>query len=91
MLAKEQHASIVERHHAILRRQLRVLDEQATTEGLRASFETLLGEAVFAKNALFSLGGASPFEAVFGRTSPILGVVDAEAGDSQKVHISSAF
>ena len=82
LLAKEQHASIVERHHAILRRQLHVLDEQATAEGLRFSFDSLLGEAVFAQNALFDLGGASPFEAVFGRTPPLLGVVDSEIGDS---------
>ena len=41
-----------------------------------------MGEAVFAKNALFALGGASPFEAVFGRTPPLLGVVDSEIGDS---------
>ena len=82
LLAKEQHATTVERHHAILRRQLHVLDEQATAEGLRVSFESLLGEAVFAKNALFSVGGASPFEAVFGRTPPLLGVVNAESGDS---------
>ena len=82
LLAKEQHASIVERHHAILRRQLHVLDEQATAEGLKVSFDALLADAVFAKNALFSMGGSSPFEAVFGRTPPLLGVVDAEAGDN---------
>ncbi|CAE7261221.1 pol [Symbiodinium sp. KB8] len=82
LLAKEQHASIVERHHAILRRQLHVLEEQSTAEGLRISFDAILGEAVYAKNALFAVGGASPFEAVFGRTPPLLGVVDAEIGDS---------
>ena len=82
LLAKQQHASIVERHHAILRRQLHVLEEQSTAEGLRLAFDAILGEAVYAKNALFAVGGASPFEAVFGRTPPLLGVVDAEIGDS---------
>ena len=82
LLAKEQHAQTVERHHAILRRQLHVLDEQTLAEGLRISFDALLGEAVYAKNALFSMGGATPYEAVFGRTPSLFGVVDAEIGDS---------
>ena len=82
LLAKEQHAAVVERHHAILRRQMHVLEDQTLAEGIRMSFDSLLSESCFAKNALFAIGGATPYEAVFGRTPALLGVVDAEVGDS---------
>ena len=78
LLAKKQHATTVELHHAILRRQLHVLEDQTLSEGLRVSFDSLLSEACYAKNALFAVGGATPYEAVFGRTPALLGVVDCE-------------
>lgn len=76
--ARGQHASLVERRNEILRQQLHRCDEQATDDGLRVDFEQLLSEAMFAKNSLFLLGGLTPYEALYGRTPPLLNVVDAE-------------
>ena len=50
--AKGQHANLVECHHELLRHQLRVLEDQATADGLQCSFEIILAEAVLAKNCL---------------------------------------
>ena len=79
--AKEQHATTVERHHEVLRRQFHLLDTNALNEGLRASFEAILAECVFAKNILFNLGGSTPYECVFGRVPPLITVVSHEAPD----------
>ncbi|CAE7799125.1 pol, partial [Symbiodinium sp. CCMP2456] len=79
--AKNQHADMAERHNEVLRRQIHLLDTNATNEGLRVSFGALLAEAVFAKNILFNMGGASPYEAVFGRTPPLITVVTHESPD----------
>ena len=79
--AKNQHADMAERHNEVLRRQIHLLDTNATKEGLRVSFGALLAEAVFAKNILFNMGGASPYEAVFGRIPPLITVVSHESPD----------
>ena len=78
--SKEQHAQTVERHHEILRQMLHKLEEQCTADGIRASFGMILSEAIFAKNALFRHGNASPYEAVFGRTPALLDALHFEAG-----------
>ena len=53
--AKGQHANLVERHHELLRHQIRVLKDQATAEGLRCDFDSILAESVLAQG----LGGSS--------------------------------
>ena len=58
--AKSQHAPVVERHNEILRRQIHLMDQQATRDGLRVSFTQVLNEAVFSKNVLLQYGGYSP-------------------------------
>eukprot|EP00435_Cladocopium_sp_Y103_P048141 s730_g14.t1 len=80
--AKEQHCGLVERHNQILRNQRRLLDDQSNAEGLAVPFSTILSESVFAKNALFRCGNASPYEALFGRTPPLLAVVGHETGEA---------
>lgn len=47
---KGSHASIVERHHQILREQLHRILAQARIEKLELNFHRLLAEAVYAKN-----------------------------------------
>ena len=79
--AREQHAGMVERHHEILRRQLHLLEGQASSEGLAVPFTAVLAEAVFAKNAMFQCGNVSPYEAVFGRPPPLLATVGEESGE----------
>eukprot|EP00435_Cladocopium_sp_Y103_P035006 s3086_g9.t1 len=83
--AKNQHAPVVERHNEILRRQIHLIDQQATNEGLRVSFQQILNEAVFSKNILLQYGGYSPYEALFGLTPPLLDVMSVE-GDRQREH-----
>ena len=80
--AKEQHCGLVERHNQILRAQLHLLDDQSNVEGLAVPFSVVLSESVFAKNALFRCGNASPYEAVFGRVPPLLSVVGEETGEA---------
>ena len=87
--ARDQHASMIERHNELLRRQVHLCDSQATTEGLRVNFEQVLSEAVYAKNILLNYGGHSPYEALFGRTPALLNVLDEEIlGESE--HITPA-
>ena len=69
----------VERHHEILRQQLHRMESQATEDGLRVNFAEMLSEAVYAKNVLLCVGNHSPFEAVLGRTPPLLNVIPEEA------------
>ena len=83
--AKGQHAPVVERHNEILRRQIHLLDQQATNEGLRVSFQQILNEAVFSKNILLQYGGYSPYEALLGRTPPLLDVMSIE-DDREREH-----
>ena len=73
--AKGQHAAMIERHNELLRRQIHLTDQQATNDGLRVSFTQILNEALFAKNVLLQYGGFSPYEALYGRTPPLLDVM----------------
>ena len=79
--ARGQHASLIERHNEILRQQLHICNEQATSDGLKVDFENILSESLFAKNCLLVLGGYTPYEALYGRTPPLLNVMDVERGD----------
>jgi hypothetical protein len=78
--ARGQHCGMVERHNEILRRQLHVLEDQSNAEGLAVPFTTVVSEAVFAKNAMFQLGNATPYEAIFGRHPPLMATVGEESG-----------
>lgn len=81
--ARGQHAFLIERHNEILRQQIHKCDEQATADGLRVDMENILNESLFAKNSLLVLGGYTPYEALYGRTPPIVNVMDAEREDPQ--------
>ena len=83
--AKGQHAAIVERHNELLRRQIHLIDGKATADGLRVSFQQVLTEATFAKNVLLQYGGYSPYEALYGRTPPLLDVLSHE-DDEHREH-----
>ena len=76
--AKGQHATLVERHHALLRKQLRVLDDQATAAGRKVDFSFILAESVLSKNCLLSIKGRSPYEALYGRVPPLLNTQGVE-------------
>ena len=78
--ARYAHANVVERHHALLRHQFHLLRDQTMADGIKASFEAILSECVYVKNAMMRIGNASPYEAVIGRVPHLFDVVDAESG-----------
>eukprot|EP00971_Amphidinium_carterae_P097471 1928904-Amphidinium_carterae.2 len=72
LLPEGRHAGIVERHHALLRNTYHHIRDQLHGEGSSASAAMILAETVHAHNVLVTTGGHTPFEAVFGRTPPML-------------------
>ena len=62
----------VERRHSILRHAMHVAEEQLIDEGIRVTFKQLLAHCTFAGNALISYGGATPYNARFGRQPALL-------------------
>ena len=75
--APGQHAQIIERRGAILRHSMHLIEEQLAKEGITISFTRLLAEAVFAGNSLVSYGGATPYNARFGRQPQMLPDLEA--------------
>ena len=75
------HAAVVERHNALLRRQVHLLLEQSNEDGLRVPFSAVLAESVFAKNALLRINNFTPYEAVLGRTPPLYDLIAPEFGE----------
>ena len=67
------HAYIVERHNELLRTQFKHVKAQCILEGLQVDDSEILSEALYSKNTMLSIHGKSPYQAVIGRTPPILG------------------
>ena len=59
------HATMVERHHQVLRDSHAKAKDQANKEGSPFTEESLLAEVVIAKNILTNIAGYSPIQAVF--------------------------
>eukprot|EP00971_Amphidinium_carterae_P281276 5584632-Amphidinium_carterae.2 len=72
LLPEGRHASIVERHHALMRSTYHKIRDQLQVDGLAVSGTMMLAEAVHAHNVITSVGGYSPHQAVFGRSPPLL-------------------
>ena len=98
--APEQHARYIERRGAVLRATLHVLEDQLEREELVYPFPAVLAEAVFAGNACTHVGGATPYQAVYGRQPAMLPPLEApdlpnleessEAGDLQRARVRAA-
>ncbi len=73
---RNQHVPLIERHNELLRQGTNKAIDQATTGGLTVSVAQCNAEATFAKNSLFSLDGATPYVAVFGRQPGLLRSLD---------------
>ena len=58
--AKQQHAAVVERHTALLRRQVHLMDAQATADGLRVSFAQALGKPHWQRTCCCSMAATVP-------------------------------
>ena len=70
--APHQHTRIVDRKIAVLRDSLHKMVTQLDEEGLQLPLERIVCDCVYALNALTSINGRSPYEAVLGRTPALL-------------------
>ena len=69
--APGQHARHIERRGAVLRHALHCIEEDLNKEGVAYTMPMVLADAVFAGNSLISHGGATPYNARFGK-QPIM-------------------
>ena len=70
--AVNQHARFIERRGELVKHTMRKMDAQLESEGISVPIERRLGEAVFASNALISVNGSTPYNAVYGRVPHML-------------------
>ena len=70
---KDQHARYAERRGALLRDTIHRVEGQMQEEGLVGTpFESILAECVFCGNAMITVNGSTPYNAVYGRVPHIL-------------------
>ena len=74
--APNMHARYIERRGALFREAIHKIDSQLRKDGITLPFEAVVAEAVFAGNALLTVNGSSPYNAVFGRVPRILPGMD---------------
>ena len=80
--APNQHARFIERRGALLRDVLHKIDSQLQAEGLTGiPFAQRLSEATFAGNALVSVNGSTPYNALYGRVPHLLPDLQAHIGN----------
>ena len=70
--APQQHVRTIDRRTRILRNSMHTAEEQLVNEGIKVTFKQLLAHSTFAGNALISYGGATPYNARFGRQPAML-------------------
>eukprot|EP00971_Amphidinium_carterae_P181024 3590931-Amphidinium_carterae.1 len=89
LLPDRMHASVVERHHAVVRNTFLKVRAQLEQDGLPSSPHMVLSETIFAKNAMTLVGGYTPYSAVFGRTPPLM-LVDFETAHMESLQDDGA-
>ena len=70
--APGEHAQMVERHHELLRQILHHTEAQLGEEGISVPLEVIVAECLLAKNVMTTVGGHTPYRAVYGRDPPML-------------------
>jgi hypothetical protein len=71
--APGQHAHTIERRGGMFRTTLHAMEEQLERDGItNVPLDVLVGEAVFAGNALVSVNDTTPYHAVYGRVPRVL-------------------
>ena len=70
--APRAHAWMVERHHELFRQIVHRTKSQLESEGIVLLPEDLYAECNFVKNAMISIGGVTPMQAVLGQNPPLL-------------------
>ena len=66
--APGEHATMVERHHELLRRTILNIQDQCKAEGLSVPFPVIVAEAVLANNTLVKVAGQTRTEASMGES-----------------------
>eukprot|EP00973_Karenia_brevis_P043287 5998794-Karenia_brevis.AAC.1 len=61
----------MERHHELLRQLLHRVMTQLKEEKIRIPLDPVVAESLIVKNMLVSVSGASPYQALYGRVSPL--------------------
>ena len=81
MRGKDQHARFIERRGALLRDAVLRIEGQLREEGILSDvpFTSILAEAMFSGNALLSVNGSTPYNAVYGRVPNLLPGIDQVA------------
>ncbi|MFM7981627.1 MAG: hypothetical protein ACKPKO_20150, partial [Candidatus Fonsibacter sp.] len=70
--AKEQQVAYIDRRGALLRDTLHRVTTQCESEGLEIEFNQILSECVWCRNAMISINGTTPYNAVYGRVPALL-------------------
>ena len=83
--APGMHGRCIERRGAMLRDGIHRGKTQCETEGITVTFERLLSEFVFAGNAFVSVNGATPYNALYGRTPNMLPGIEILNADGEFV------
>jgi len=88
--ASGMHATMVERHHQVLRDMIHKVSSQMESEAHPVDLSEIVAAATTAKNSLSNIGGASPYQSVLGRTPQLLADLDTPtvsqlSGDHQRM------
>ena len=74
---KDQHARCIQRRGALLRDIIHRVEGQLEEEGIAGiPFECILAEATFCGNAMITVGGSTPYNALYGRVPRMLRSID---------------
>eukprot|EP00971_Amphidinium_carterae_P039990 785004-Amphidinium_carterae.3 len=82
-LAPSQHPRIGDAKAKALRDIVHRIGEQLHQDGHSPPFQRVIAEATFASNAMTTVGKATPYQAVLGRTPPLLPSTGIDADDSR--------
>ena len=78
-----QHVSYIDRRTALQRDMINKIIDQCEKEGLEIDFKYVVAEATFASNALLSVNGSTPYNAVYGRTPDMLPGIEQNDADNE--------
>ena len=74
--AKGQQVPYIDRRGALVREVMHKIISQLKREGIKMPIKQVLSEATFCTNALLSVNGSTPYNAVYGRVPHILPSID---------------
>ena len=88
---KDQHARYAERRGALLRDTIHRVESQLSEEGIAGvPFECILAECVFCGNAMLTVGGSTPYNALYGRVPSILPSINQIEQGGKQTNLSPA-